>query len=243
MCIRVDLPAPFSPSSACTSPEARVKSAPRSASTEPNRFRIPKSSRRGGTVSETSRVIVELPVEIEQLSQMRGHRLNAECFGGVVAGVDQIQAPFHGIEVGVVRAFAGNECVDAGISRLREHVSGAAGDNAHSRRLFRPSRNQRGAPFQGMKHAVKLESQRFPGGKTARHFSPNSHEDAAIVAEPPFHSYAQPLSQYGIVPDLRVDIQWYVRRVEWNIVGQQSGQATIAPTSDRNVAVPEKSMM
>src|SRR4029078_4548375 len=151
MCIRVDLPAPFSPSRACTSPDAREKSAPRSASTEPKRFRIPTNSRRGTTASETGRAIVALPVEIELLSQVGGHRLNTQRLRRVVSGVDEVQSPFHGIEVGVVRAFAGNKRVDPGISRLRQHVSGASGDNADSGGLFRTSRDQGGAAFQGMK--------------------------------------------------------------------------------------------
>ena len=47
-CIRVVLPAPFSPSSACSSPGVSVKSAPRSACTEPKRLRMPRSARAGG---------------------------------------------------------------------------------------------------------------------------------------------------------------------------------------------------
>src|SRR6185437_13921986 len=47
MLIKVDLPAPFSPSSACTSPGRRSKSTWSFASTPGNRFVIPSSSRIG----------------------------------------------------------------------------------------------------------------------------------------------------------------------------------------------------
>ena len=46
--ISVDLPAPFSPTSPCTSPRRRVKSTPVSAVTPPNVLPIPDSSRIGG---------------------------------------------------------------------------------------------------------------------------------------------------------------------------------------------------
>ncbi len=48
--IRVDLPAPFSPSSRCTSPACTARLPARSATTPPNRFWIPFSSR--STVNE-----------------------------------------------------------------------------------------------------------------------------------------------------------------------------------------------
>src|SRR3954466_9429876 len=49
MFISVDLPAPFSPSSACTSLLRRSKSTLSFASTPGNRFVIPRSSRSGAT--------------------------------------------------------------------------------------------------------------------------------------------------------------------------------------------------
>src|SRR5437660_1768181 len=49
MFISVDLPAPFSPSSACTSPCRRSRLTLSFASTPGNRFVIPRSSRRGAS--------------------------------------------------------------------------------------------------------------------------------------------------------------------------------------------------
>src|SRR6266550_3002429 len=49
MLIKVDLPAPFSPSKACTSPRRRSKSTWSLASTPGNSFVIPRSSRTGGS--------------------------------------------------------------------------------------------------------------------------------------------------------------------------------------------------
>src|SRR6185312_11603198 len=49
MFIRVDLPAPFSPRSACTSPFCRSKSTPSFATTPGKRLVIPLSSRRGAS--------------------------------------------------------------------------------------------------------------------------------------------------------------------------------------------------
>src|SRR3954453_11037434 len=147
---------------------------------------------------------------------MGGHRLNTQGFRCVVSGIDEVQPPFHGVEVGVVRAFASDECVNASISRLRQHVSGPSGDYADSCRPFRASRNQGGTAFQGMKYPIELESQRFPRGQTARYFSPGSHGYAAIAAQPSFYVYAQPLSQYRIVSDLGMDIQRDVSCVERN---------------------------
>src|SRR3954454_4416665 len=50
MFISVDLPAPFSPSSACTSPRRRSKSTASFARTPGKRFVMPRSSRTGGSV-------------------------------------------------------------------------------------------------------------------------------------------------------------------------------------------------
>src|SRR5580765_6475384 len=50
MFISVDLPAPFSPRSACTSPLRRSKSTPSFATTPGKRLVIPLSSRRGASV-------------------------------------------------------------------------------------------------------------------------------------------------------------------------------------------------
>src|SRR5437868_15346848 len=55
MFIRVDLPAPFSPSRACTSPRASSKSTPSFATTPGNRFVIALSSRRGGSAMGMAR--------------------------------------------------------------------------------------------------------------------------------------------------------------------------------------------
>src|SRR5256885_1002768 len=54
MFISVDLPAPFSPSSACTSPLRRSKSTWSFARTPGKRFVIPRSSRTGVSVVFTS---------------------------------------------------------------------------------------------------------------------------------------------------------------------------------------------
>src|SRR5215207_3328855 len=58
MFINVDLPAPFSPSSACTSPRRRSKSTLSLATTPGKRLVIPFSSRRGASVAFMSRRIV-----------------------------------------------------------------------------------------------------------------------------------------------------------------------------------------
>src|SRR5688500_9176311 len=50
MFISVDLPAPFSPRSACTSPARRSKSTPSLATTPGKRFVMPLSSRRGASL-------------------------------------------------------------------------------------------------------------------------------------------------------------------------------------------------
>ena len=54
--ISVDLPAPFSPSRAWTSPATTSKSTRSFATTEPNFFVIPLSSRAGGRASATAGV-------------------------------------------------------------------------------------------------------------------------------------------------------------------------------------------
>src|SRR5215470_8892053 len=51
--IRVDLPAPLSPTSAITSPERTSKSTPRNASTDPKLLKIPRSSSVGAAVAFT----------------------------------------------------------------------------------------------------------------------------------------------------------------------------------------------
>src|SRR6266516_1545911 len=57
MFINVDLPAPFSPSRACTSPRRRSKSMPSLATTPGKRFVIPRSSRTRGS-SLIARILV-----------------------------------------------------------------------------------------------------------------------------------------------------------------------------------------
>src|ERR1700761_5884249 len=58
--ISVDLPAPFSPSSACTSPAITSKSTRSLATTEPNFFVIPLSSRAGGLALVTTALVLLL---------------------------------------------------------------------------------------------------------------------------------------------------------------------------------------
>src|SRR3954447_12824609 len=52
--MRVDLPAPFSPTMACTSPATSSKSTPRRACTPPYRFSTPVSRRTAGPLDERS---------------------------------------------------------------------------------------------------------------------------------------------------------------------------------------------
>jgi hypothetical protein len=51
--MRVDFPAPFSPSNACTSPALRSKETPLSARTAPKDFVMPESWRRAFRVDES----------------------------------------------------------------------------------------------------------------------------------------------------------------------------------------------
>ena len=87
-------------------------------------------------------MIVKVPLQIELFREMRSHCLHPERFGGVVAGIDDVQAPFHGIEVGVVRPFPGYVRIHPGIPRLGDHVPATSGYNPDSGRLFGTSRYQ-----------------------------------------------------------------------------------------------------
>src|SRR5690349_13461097 len=162
-CIKVVLPAPFSPSNPCSSPAAKEKSAPRSARTEPNRLWIPTSSRTGGTDSKARWMIVEVPVQVEILRHVRGHCLNPERLSGIVPGVNDVQAPFHGIKIGVVGTFSGDEGIEAGLARRSDHVSCTPSNDPDPLRSFRPSRDQGRTSFQAVQYAIQFQRQQLPG--------------------------------------------------------------------------------
>src|SRR5438477_3496170 len=85
----VDFPAPFSPSSACTSPSAGSESTPSFAMTPGNRFTIPCSATAAGTgsASQTGRRAGSDPAR-------RGPRPLA-----LRAPEDTLDEPVHGIEL------------------------------------------------------------------------------------------------------------------------------------------------
>src|SRR6185503_20254732 len=95
----VVFPAPFSPSSACTSPGASVKSTPRSASTSPKRRLMPRMRTAGSVIgSETAGVVDELARQVEATRDHLGQRLHADGLGGVVARQDHVDRQLFGIE-------------------------------------------------------------------------------------------------------------------------------------------------
>src|SRR5688572_1156258 len=173
MCIRVDLPAPFSPTSACTSPAANEKSAPRTARTGPKDLRMPRSSRSwglgpacwglgGGCCSpftvhrslftvhglQSCRMIVKLPWQPELRRAVLRQRFDSHRLGGVVACVDGVDPELHRIEIGVVGALAGDVRVHSGRLCGCDPASGSPRDDTHPLALFGPARHQLGRDAQ-----------------------------------------------------------------------------------------------
>ena len=141
-CSSVLLPAPFSPSSACSEPRGTVSVASRSATVAPKRSRHVLERESGGartcphrprvrarpslTPSESGRRGDERPRQAEALLQPCGHRAHAERLGRVVAGVDDDEAELRRLDRRVVRSLAGDERVDAGLTRLAQRLAGRA---------------------------------------------------------------------------------------------------------------------
>src|SRR3954454_19476023 len=65
--MRVDLPAPFSPSSACTSPERRSRSTRSLATRLPKRFVTPRSSRAGASGTSVRRSLLDRVGDVGEL--------------------------------------------------------------------------------------------------------------------------------------------------------------------------------
>src|SRR6185312_8878923 len=83
----VDLPAPFSPSSACTSPSAASKSTPSLATTPGNRFVIPLSATAAGTGGRRARRVPHAP------------RPTVRRFLALRAPDDALDEPVHRVQV------------------------------------------------------------------------------------------------------------------------------------------------
>ena len=75
-------------------------------------------------------MVDELPGDAEFLLDVGGEGFDAEGLGGVVAAVDEIDADFLGEGVAPVRAFAGDEGVDAGLGDGGDFGACAAGHDA-----------------------------------------------------------------------------------------------------------------
>src|SRR5690242_4950837 len=120
------------------------------------------SSRAGGTVLESGRMVVEVPVDVEALGYVGCERLNAKRLGGIVAGVDDVQPIFHRVKIRVMGAFSGNKRVETGVTGSCNHVPRSSSDNADPRRPLRTTRNKSRAPLERMEHAVEFQGHRLP---------------------------------------------------------------------------------
>src|SRR6476661_292449 len=109
---------------------------------------------------------------------MGGYRLNAQSLSRVMTGEHQVQTAFHGIEVGVVRALAGDVCIQSGSARLLNHVARTAGDETDPARLLRPTWNQHRAALECVEHTVELQGNRLSSGQAGRSVSPHTHRYA-----------------------------------------------------------------
>src|SRR5690606_20788578 len=117
----VGWPAPFSPRSACTLPAASSKSTPSRTVVEAKRLLIRDSrSIASGVLLGNCRcwlqpggMVVEGRRQPEGLGEMICQRLHAHCLGGVMAGIDHIDAGFERVEGGVVRTLTGDEGVES----------------------------------------------------------------------------------------------------------------------------------
>src|SRR3954453_10938123 len=92
MCERGLLPAPFSPSSACTSPAPASKSTPSFATTPGNRFVMPRSATAapsGAAVADPCAVVRAVPLPIPS-------RRNGSALG---PAFDALAEPVHRVQV------------------------------------------------------------------------------------------------------------------------------------------------
>ena len=78
-----------------------------------------------------------------------------------------------------------------------------------------------------------------PGGSEP----PDADRASLVVAEPALDLEAQPVGQYDVVAHLGVEIEGDVGRVQGHVVLQQGGDPAVAPAGDRDVAVPEQTVM
>ena len=237
----VDFPAPFSPRSACTSAGVNVKSAPRSACTGPNRFWIPRSSRAGGVTARWGGV--KLPFEAEPLPDMRARACTPTCLGRIVPGVDNIHAPLHRVEVGVMRSFAGDEGVEAGVPCGGDHVPGAAGDDPHPAHPLGSPGDEPRPGGRGPERMTHLEEERIASGEPRRGMAPDPDRGATIVAEPPLHLDPEPPGEHDVVAHLGVEVERDVRGVDRDVLLEQRADAAVAPSGDRHVPVPEEAVV
>src|SRR3954447_11556322 len=182
------------------------------------------SSRAGGTLLESGRMVVKVPVDVETLRYMRGERLNPERLSCIVAGVDDVQPVFHRVKVCMMGAFSGNKCVETGVTGGGNHVPRSSSDNADAGRPLRATRDQGRAPFERMQHAVQLQGNRFPGRQTAGRVTPHPDWMTSVVSEPAFDLKSEPLGEHGIVADLGMDVERNVRGVQRDVVVQQRSE-------------------
>ena len=76
-----------------------------------------------------------------------------------------------------------------------------------------------------------------------RHVAPDADRHALVVAEPALDREPEPLGEDHVVAHGRVEVERNVRGVERDVVLEQRRDPAIAPAGQRDVAVPEQSVV
>ena len=90
---------------------------------------------------------------------------------------------------------------------------------------------------------VHLAHQGVAGGEAGGSVAPDSDRTSLVVAEPALDRDPQPVRQHDVVADLGVEVEGYVGGIEGDVVFEQGGDPAVPPAGQRDVAVPEKTVV
>ncbi len=182
-------------------------------------------------------MVEEDPGEVVFLGEPGGEGLDAEGFGGVMAGVKDVQAEFLGEGVGPVGAFAGDEGIDPGGGGEFEVAPGSAGDDTDAAAEVRASGDELGRRAGGAGETLA----QFLAGKAGATLQPDGLAVAGEEGGGLFQ--AEGGAELGIIAELGMGIERQVGTVDGEVVGDQEVQQFVILAGPGLAGIPEEAVV
>src|SRR5690606_29586516 len=138
-----------------------------------------------------------------------------------------VDPAFRRIEVRVMRAFAGHECVEAGCDRICDAAAAATGDDTDASDALRAAGDQVHA---GAEQIIQARGEGLAGDLA---FAPDADVHSLVRAERSAHVDADLAGQDVVVANFWVHVEGEVRGVQGDAVLDQGPEPAIPPARHR----------